>query len=914
MMGLRNTYLYLRCESLSSPLVPNAFRTVKFGLLRRDATSECREIGRASSLQGLCHTSGSIPLDGENSQTNNISTMRPLIIFLFVVASIGNMPTGAAHENPEAFEVSPSQIEFLPGGKEADGIIGDFVLRNEFVTAVVSSDSPRRRANMSTFWGKGGITPGCLYDLTLRGSDNDQITIFSPSGQRGDVTYVRLLENGSEGRASVETFVSAASNGGVAKRHEYRLDAHSQGILIVTTLENQSEKAVDFDPADRWTTLDTIGMVQEVMVGDAIDPSHKAGYAYAYETGGGFEMPGENVHLDPGQSLSYARFLAVGRSPAEAFGEVAGRRGPTGLLSGRILSEAKRPAPTARALISVDEKQLAAYPDRDGWFRVRLPAGKYRVEIQDAGRSPVLENVSVEEGVETEMLSDLKPASVIRFEIRDEWGRDIPCKVQFLGVNGTATPNLGPPNRAHGCREQYHSETGQFEVAVPPGEYRLIVTRGIEYSHMDRKVKLEEGNSVQVVGRLRRRVDTSGWVSADFHNHSTLSGDNTCGTDDRIINLAAEHIEFAPTTEHNRLYDWQPHIDRLGLSDEVATVSGIELTGPGPHLNSFPLKPSPYTQDWGAPEWSEDPRINALVLRNFQGHDPDRWVHLNHPDMIQDFIDRSGDGQPDGGFIGLGQMIDAIETQNGNSANILSEAPFRIVRNAEGEESLRHVTEFIWLQLLNQGYRFWGVAVADAHSVHGNGVGGWRCYIRSETDLPLEIDWREMSRAAKAGRMFLTTGPFLEVETADGVGPGGWAQGVSEVELHVRVQCNDWVEIDRVQVLVNGEQREDLNYTRETHPDWFQDGTVRFERAIRVPLQRDAHLIVVAFGENFDLETGYGTSPQSNLRPCAYNNPIFVDLDGKGFEPSGELLGFPLPTSTMSVEDAKALMAARQKR
>ena len=61
-----------------------------------------------------------------------------------------------------------------------------------------------------------------------------------------------------------------------------------------------------------------------------------------------------------------------------------------------------------------------------------------------------------------------------------------------------------------------------------------------------------------------------------------------CGTPDRLINLAAEHIEFAPTTEHNRIMDWTPTIESLGLVNEISTIPGMELTGSGPHLNAFP--------------------------------------------------------------------------------------------------------------------------------------------------------------------------------------------------------------------------------------------------------------------------------------------------------------------------------------
>jgi len=37
------------------------------------------------------------------------------------------------------------------------------------------------------------------------------------------------------------------------------------------------------------------------------------------------------------------------------------------------------------------------------------------------------------------------------------------------------------------------------------------------------------------------------------------------------------------------------------------------------------------------------------------------------------------------------------------------------------------------------------------------------------------------------------------------------------------------------------------------------------------------------------------------MHPCAYNNPIFIDVDGGGFTANGDTLGYPLPTKNLTI-------------
>jgi hypothetical protein len=838
--------------------------------------------------------------------------MRIPLLSLIAVSLIG-----VAYAAPEAFEAGPEARDQLPRGKEADGIVGDFILRNDKIEAVISGNRPLRRANMSTFYGPDGITPGCLYDLTLRGANNDQITIFSPAGQQGAVSWVRVVENGRAGEAVIETVATAPNHNGIARRHEYRLRDGWQGVLVTTIFRNESAAPVSVPPMDKWTVFKRTGRALGITWAEAIDPADRAGYAYAItEAPPGF-TPEKVLPLAPGAEVKVTRFLAVGKSAAEAFGIVAARLGPVSVVSGTVKEKQGGAVATAQvaALVPGAKGGLAGigYTDAQGAFSLHLPAGSYELSFDDQGRESNTRTVALKDGEPQSLAIELGPTAGVELDIRDEQGVSLPCKAQFRALDGAEQPNLGPENRAHGCVDQWHSETGKFRVALAPGRYKVTVTRGIEYSHLAQEITVERGKTAPFRGTLKRLVDTRGWVSADYHNHSTPSGDNSTGTNDRIINLAAEHIEFAPTTEHNRLYDWRPHIEQLGLTKFIQTVPGLELTGGGAHLNSFPFKPEPFTQDNGAPVWNKDPRVSALTLREWQGGDLDRWVQINHPDMVENFIDRDGDGKVDGGFFGLAMLVDGVESQNYRASELLGGRPYSLRKDAQGKESVQYVREFIWLQMLNRGHRYAAMAVCDAHSVYGNGVGGWRMYMPSRTDEPSEIDWRENSRHAKAGRSILTTGPFLTVQTEDGAGPGQTLRANGQVKLHVKVQCTDWIDIDRLQVLVNGRARPELNFTRAAQPELFANGVVKFERTLDIPLSEDAHLIVVAAGEKSDLSIGYGTSFQANIQPFAYHNPIFVDVDGGGFTPNGDTLGWPLPVKKIDAKEAKQLLELHEK-
>ena len=83
--------------------------------------------------------------------------MRLHVLTALMASLVIILITPAAFAATEAFELGEANADQRPGGKEADAIAGDYVLRNDLIEAVISSDAPRRKADMGTFW--GAITP-----------------------------------------------------------------------------------------------------------------------------------------------------------------------------------------------------------------------------------------------------------------------------------------------------------------------------------------------------------------------------------------------------------------------------------------------------------------------------------------------------------------------------------------------------------------------------------------------------------------------------------------------------------------------------------------------------------------------------------------------------------------------------------
>jgi hypothetical protein len=576
------------------------------------------------------------------------------------------------------------------------------------------------------------------------------------------------------------------------------------------------------------------------------------------------------------------RYLATGRDLAEVQGVIADLLGRKHRhLDVSVADPAGAPVAGADVVLRRGaSEESSGVSDARGRVRFSVPEGRYGVEVSQSGRARTASSATVPG--DAAVTVTVGPRSFADFDVRDGAGRAVACKVQFLPVEETPPLNLGPKQRAAGCGNLWYGGPGPFAVPLPAGKYYVIVSHGPEHDAAMRYLSLREGERERFSVRLPRTVDTRGWISADFHNHSTPSGDNTTEVESRVLTLAAEQVEFSPATEHNRVFSYRGPIARLGLAEAMGTSDGIELTSnplPLAHQNAFPLVLREGLQDNGGPAISTDPRTQFQRLLD---HDAgaEKLLQQNHPDLGWLVFDADGDGVPDRGF-GTLPLTHAVEAWG---ADILEFKALRAVGPA-----VRNNTVFNWLQLLNQGHRVPGVANTDAHYCPHES-GRVRNYVKSPTDAPAEIREIDVVRAVKAGAVVMTNGPFLEV-ALEGKGPGETLEA-ARGRLRIRVQCPNWLDVDRVQVLLNGRPAAGLGWTRASHPAFFREGPLRFETEAAVEFAGDAHLVVVAIGEASTTGPVMGQSPE---RPCAVSNPLWIDADGSGIRPSLDTLGAPLP-------------------
>lgn len=227
------------------------------------------------------------------------------------------------------------------------------------------------------------------------------------------------------------------------------------------------------------------------------------------------------------------------------------------------------------------------------------------------------------------------------------------AKLSFYGAGGTDNPDLGNQylslrdfpglskrpgdgltpvtegnssqlgetfNGAHSLNFLFDDD-GTGAVQLKPGDYVVFASKGLEYTVDAKTFTVTAGGTTNVSLGLDRVVDTSGFVSMDFHIHSAHSFDSSVALADRVRSYLGEGVDVMVSTDHDYATDYAPVIASLGVGAGINSIVGDELTGGAPvpvnpvatggvnafpegigHWNGWPLSVIANSRNNGAPE------------------------------------------------------------------------------------------------------------------------------------------------------------------------------------------------------------------------------------------------------------------------------------------------------------------------
>ena len=841
-----------------------------------------------------------------NNSFRVTSQLATLLSAAVVASSLVHTHSLMAQEATTVRELSAENWEALvPQGKEVDAIYGDTTLQNQHLRAVIAQPVATRNANMTV-----RNIGGCLIDLTRRNFESDQLSAFYP-GRRvfafsdlkiGD-GCVTVSAEGSDTKPAYSVIWSLPADAKSLTAKSVWKNTTTAELTVVLEDDLRADAGKE-DMSKSPTGTHDLFWVHDIFWQQAYG-IHAPGYRIrvngnARESVLVFEpIDGKPVVLKPGESFELVRHIFVNRDLPNVMADYEESIGKADTLRDTALTITAKGRPVADARVALsfgDVSRGTIVTVKDGIAQVRLPQGEYTANVSVAGQELKSQSFKVLDiGAAAIQVEDLSPGFA-SITITDTEGHAIPAKIQFKGKGNTPTPNWAPETGEHLVKNLAYTANGKADVTLEAGEYEITVSRGSEYHADFRTLKVEDGQTTEMAVKLARVVETAGWVSADFHSHSSPSGDNTSSQLGRVLNLIGEHIEFAPCTEHNRISTYEQHLGQLNAKAFMATVSGMELTGtplPLNHQNVFPLIFKPRTQDGGAPMTDASPETQIERIAAWDNNSV-KLIQQNHPDIGWLFYDRDGNKARDEGYSRSFGLMNVMEIHPIDP--LLKPSQFEV----RDGKTIGNQTALNWLQLLNQGLRIYGVVNTDSHyNFHGSG--GLKLWIKSSTDDPAQINSDEMRDASREGHLIMSNGPYLEATfTEAGTDQEPVISGQDlvaksrKVSAKIRVQCPNWLDVDTVIVLVNGRRSDKLTFSRDTHPDMFGKDVVKFDHTVDVELTEDAHLVVL---------TGHRTQVLGDImgplwgtqHPTALSNPVFVDITGDGFTANKDTLDVALP-------------------
>lgn len=586
---------------------------------------------------------------------------------------------------------------------------------------------------------------------------------------------------------------------------------------------------------------------------------------------------GESFQLRGGETKTFTHHLVIGdgdlaRTQAlwrRAAGLAAGT-----MVSGRVSTPSGKAVLGARVHVTRSDAEVPerdyvsmARSDAEGRYVVSLEPGAYRAVAVADGR--VRTDTRAFEIVEGRSTLDLdftiEAPGTVRYVVTDAEQRKIPAKLSVrrqIATEGDLPPlpaHYGESTQANGLFSTVFAIAGEGTFSVPRGTYDIFVSRGAEYEIAEKRVTVASGAESSIQAVLERSVSTEGWMSTDTHIHSQLSPDSPDLYALKVSAMVTEGLEIPVSTEHEAIGDFNPAIRELGVTEWIQGIIGSEVTTYAyGHFNAFPLERDPAKPGNGRIEWYK--KAPAETFAAIRANPGDPFLQVNHP--------RSN---AIGGYLAaMGFDADAFTFRRPREFSFDFDA--LEVANGCDVDRIEHVTQRDWFAFLNHGHRIYATGSTDNHRAETGNMGYPRTYLRMPTDDPAGARIDDVRASLKAGRMIVSCGPFVEMALG-GAEIGDTATVESaDLELRIRVAAPTWMDVDELDVIVNGE-------VMRTIPIASSEVAERFRGVVTVPRPdraRDGWVIARVRGD-----TPHGLWARRGPS-YAFTNPIFLDGNDDG--------------------------------
>lgn len=470
---------------------------------------------------------------------------------------------------------------------------------------------------------------------------------------------------------------------------------------------------------------------------------------------------------------------------------------------------------------------------------------------------------------------------------------------------------------------------GKLDLPLPPGKYTVTLSRGPVYSlwpegagavKAGQAVSITAGATAKIDAVLHKVVDTSGHLCGDFHVHAINSPDAPVPNVDRVLSMAAEGVDVMVSTDHDYVTDFGPAIAAAKAEAVLAAIPGVELTTfDYGHYNGFPMPVKAGDLNGGAPDWGNAEKAGmtpAQIAQALGAPDPARVAQINHPDggywKVVELDVLTGVTLADPTKFRMPAVV--ADPKTGDTKLFTNQ--FTAVEILNGYSSDKFVTCLgWWMPLLSTGTRFTGTAVSDTHNWTSSQSGGPRSWVRVGTgkDKVQGLDFAQFAKDINAGKVVGSSGPFVVVRATTegnagifGVGdtvqlPAGVALPAL-VTLEVEVQAPQWMPFDTVELYrdvteiapspgqsnsVEPKPRQKVTF--KLQPEDLKnsaDGSATAKRWVKKvtfteTVEKDAWLVVFVRGKG---KLPVALVSGRTAEPFAYTNPIYVDVDGKGYD------------------------------